>query len=190
MHFLTRQSILFICHPSNHLLFKRPSSPPPMHFNTDSLSLCSALFFSSQAHTTHFLDFVLDFPHFCCPSDSLVSYRNDCKVKLCGKGSRPCLYGFVNLRHLAFSSGSPSPAIYIDAPTAHTSLKPISPESTPYSLSPTLLEASNLLRGFAKNFPPKNPRLLWKWVGGSTPGLTRNLFSMENRPKIALNNQY
>ena len=30
-----------------------------------------------------------------------------------------------------------------------------------------LVVQSDLLRGFPKNFFSKNPRLLWKWVGGS-----------------------
>ena len=40
------------------------------------------------------------------------------------------------------------------------------------------------LRGFAKKFFPKNPSLLWKWVGGSR---SHSDFCVENHPKIALN---
>ena len=40
------------------------------------------------------------------------------------------------------------------------------------------------LRGCAKNFVSKNPRLLWKWVGGFR---SHSEFFLENRSKIALN---
>ena len=43
----------------------------------------------------------------------------------------------------------------------------------------------HLIRGFAKNFFSKNPRLLWKWVGGSRSH--SDFFFFENCPKIALN---
>ena len=39
-------------------------------------------------------------------------------------------------------------------------------------------------RGFAKKKNSKNPRLLWKWVGGSR---SHYFFFIENHPKIALN---
>ena len=41
------------------------------------------------------------------------------------------------------------------------------------------------LRGFAKKKNSKNPRLLWKWVGGSRSH--SEFLCVENRPKIALN---
>ena len=43
----------------------------------------------------------------------------------------------------------------------------------------------HLLRGFAKKKNSKNPRLLWKWVGGSRS--LGHFFVWKNRPKIALN---
>ena len=41
------------------------------------------------------------------------------------------------------------------------------------------------IRGFAKLKKSKNPRLMWKWVGGSRSH--SEFSSLENRPKIALN---
>ena len=41
------------------------------------------------------------------------------------------------------------------------------------------------VRGFTKKKNPKNPRLLWKWVGGSRSH--SEFFVVENHPKIALN---
>ena len=46
-------------------------------------------------------------------------------------------------------------------------------------------DAVSHLRGCAKNFFSQNPRLLWKWVGGSRSHLEFLFF--ENHPKIALN---
>ena len=40
------------------------------------------------------------------------------------------------------------------------------------------------VRGFAKKTNSKNPRLLWKWVGGSRSH--SEFVVVENRPKIAL----
>ena len=42
------------------------------------------------------------------------------------------------------------------------------------------------VRGFAKKNNSKNPRLLWKWVGGSRSH-SEFFFGGGNHPKIALN---
>ena len=49
------------------------------------------------------------------------------------------------------------------------------------------LTAMSRVKGLCKDEKnSKNPRLLWKWVGGWVdPGLTR-IFFLENRPKIVL----
>ena len=47
-------------------------------------------------------------------------------------------------------------------------------------------EYARALRGFAKIPPPQNPRLLWKWVGGSKSHSDFFFKSSQNSPKPVL----
>ena len=61
--------------------------------------------------------------------------------------------------------------------------------ATSLPLSPGAKDSSKthnaVFRGFAKNFLSKNPRLIWKWVGGFKSH--SEFFCWENHLKIALN---
>ena len=47
-------------------------------------------------------------------------------------------------------------------------------------------ENASPTKGLCKEFFPKNPRLLWKWLGGSRSQSDFFVF-VENRPNFALN---